>query len=312
MPWDEKIARRLKLTDLQALMAVIETGGIGKAAERLNYSQPAISKAIANLERTLGKRLFERGRKGVEITAYGEAVLRCGVAVFDDLKRSTEELDFISDPTAGQVRIGCTEPVSAGIVSAVIDRIARRFPRIVMHVVLGDPPDLYGRLDTRKVDLVIVRMSGLVSEEERHTEVLYDEPVVVVAGLQNPLARKRRLKLSDVADELWALPPAAGFIHTLVREAFSEAGLGKPRVSVVAQSHYLRLTLASRGPFLTVVPKAMMHSSMGQLPIKTLPIELPGNRRPVGIVTLKSRTLSPVVHLFMDHTRTIAAAITKG
>jgi DNA-binding transcriptional LysR family regulator len=185
-------------------------------------------------------------------------------------------------------------------------------PRAVEGGRQADPPDLYRRLDARKVDLVIVRMSGLVSEEKRHTEVLYDEPVVVAAGLQHPHARKRRVKLADVADELWALPRADGFIHALVTEAFCGAGLGKPRISVVAQSHYLRLTLASRGPFLTVVPKGMIPSSMGQLSIKALPIELPGNRRPVGIVTLKNRTLSPVAQLFIQHTRTIAAMTTKG
>jgi LysR family pca operon transcriptional activator len=72
MPWDEKISQRLKLKDLQTFMAVIDAGGIGKAAERLNYSQPAVSKAIASLERTLGKRLFERGRRGIELSPYGK------------------------------------------------------------------------------------------------------------------------------------------------------------------------------------------------------------------------------------------------
>src|SRR5215212_5311563 len=117
MPWDEKISRRLKLKDLQTLMAVIEAGGIGKAAGRLNYSQPAISKAIASLERTLGRRLFERGRKGIELTPYGEAMIKCGVAVFDDLRRGIEEIDFLADPTAGKVRIACTDLVAAGVVS---------------------------------------------------------------------------------------------------------------------------------------------------------------------------------------------------
>ena len=141
MPWDDKIGRRLKLKDLQTLMAVIEAGGIGKAADRLNYSQPAVSKAIASLERTLGKRLFERGRKGIELTPYGDAMLKCGIAVFDDLRKGVEEIDFLADPTAGEVRIACTEPVSAGIVSAVIDRLVRRYPRIDIDVVSRATPD---------------------------------------------------------------------------------------------------------------------------------------------------------------------------
>src|SRR5918998_1048058 len=143
MPWDEKIIRRLRLKDLQTLLVVAEAGNIGKAASRLNYSQPAVSKALASLERTVGKRLLERGRRGVELTAYGEALLRCGTEVVNDLRKGIEELDFIADPTSGEVHIGCTEPVSMGIVSAVVDRIAHRYPRIVSHIVSNQPPDLF-------------------------------------------------------------------------------------------------------------------------------------------------------------------------
>src|SRR6185436_10977888 len=146
MPWDDRIGRRLKLKDLQTLMAVVDAGGMGRAADRLNYSQPAVSQAIANLERTLGKRLLERGRKGIELTPYGDAVLKCGAAVFDDLRKAVADIDFLSDPTAGEVRIGCTEPVSAGIVSAVVDRLARRHPRIVFQILAREPTTLYREL----------------------------------------------------------------------------------------------------------------------------------------------------------------------
>src|SRR5262249_51623798 len=138
MPWDDKIERRLKLKDLRTLMAVIDEGGMGKAAGRLNYSQPAISQAIANLERTIGHRLMERGRKGIELTRYGEALLKCGVAVFDDLRKGVAEIDFLADPAAGEVRIACTEPVSAGIVSEVINRLVPRYPRVEFNVLSRD------------------------------------------------------------------------------------------------------------------------------------------------------------------------------
>src|SRR5262245_40248581 len=125
MLWDDKVSRRLKLKDLRTLMAVIEAGGMGRAADRLNYSQPAVSRAIAGLERTLGKRLFERGRKGIELTPFGDAMLECSVAVFDDLRKGVEKIDFLADPTAGEIRIACTV-VTAGIVSAVIHRFVQR------------------------------------------------------------------------------------------------------------------------------------------------------------------------------------------
>jgi DNA-binding transcriptional LysR family regulator len=309
MPWDDRIGRRLKLKDLQTLMAVVEAGGMGKAADRLNYSQPAVSQAIASLERTLGERLLERGRKGIELTPYGDALLKCGVAVFDDLRKGIADIDFLSDPTAGEVRIGCSEPVSAGIVSAVINRLARQYPRIVFQVLIRDPRVLYRELAARNVDVLIAQMERHVDEDHMQSEVLYHEPVVVVAGAGHPMASKRRIKLGDLVDEPWALPPPQSFISSLIAEAFRADGLKPSRAAVVAPSAYLRIMLVASGHFLTVVPAVMLKVGVRQLSIKTLRVALPANRRPVGIVTLKNRALSPVAQLFLEHTRAVAKAM---
>src|ERR1700731_3048638 len=99
MQWNERIGRRLKLRDLHILLAVAKSGSMGKAASDLAVSQPAVSKAIADLEHTLGVRLLDRGPQGVEPTIYGRALLKCGLTVFDDLKQGVKELEFLADPT---------------------------------------------------------------------------------------------------------------------------------------------------------------------------------------------------------------------
>src|SRR5947208_13069181 len=183
MPWDDKIERRLKLKDLRTLMAVVDAGGMGKAADRLNSSQPAVSQSIANLERTLGQRLLERRRTGIELTVYGEALIRCGAEVFDDLRKGVQEIDFISDPTSGEVRIGCSEPISAGLLAELVDRVMRQYPRIVIHAVPGQPLELLRDLDARKIDFVLAQNVGRASDDRRNVEILYHEPVVLVAGV---------------------------------------------------------------------------------------------------------------------------------
>jgi DNA-binding transcriptional LysR family regulator len=308
MPWDDRIERRLKLKDLRALMAVIDEGGMGKAADRLNYSQPAVSQAIANLERTIGKRLMERGRRGIELTAYGEALLKCGVAVFDDLRKGVEEIDFLADPTAGEVRIACTEPVSAGIVSEVINRLVPRYPRIEFSVLSRENEIIYRELDARRVDLVIAQITDVTIEDHMQKEVIYDEAVVVVAGTGHPCARKRHLKLADLADEPWALPPRGTFVRKLLTDAFHANGLQAPRIAVTALPQ-VRMMLAANGRLLTIVPDVMLQVGARHLSIKGLPIELPANRRPVAIVTLKNRSLNPVAQLFIEHARAVAKAI---
>src|ERR1700759_2634054 len=111
MPWDERTKRRLKLRDLDTLLAVVETGSMGKAAKRLNISQPAVSKAIVELEDALGVQLFDRSRRGVVPTLCGLALRKGGVSIFDDLRQGIQDIDFLSDPTKGEIRLGATEPI---------------------------------------------------------------------------------------------------------------------------------------------------------------------------------------------------------
>ncbi|MGH6771834.1 MAG: LysR family transcriptional regulator [Xanthobacteraceae bacterium] len=311
MPWDDRLGRRLRLKDLQTLMTVIDAGGIGKAADRLNYSQPAVSKAIASLEQTLGQRLLERGRKGIELTPYGDALLKCGVAVFDDLRKGVADIDFLSDPAAGEVRIGCTEPVSAGIVSAVINRLARRYPRIAFQVLLRDPGVLHRELVARNVDLLIGQMERHIDEPPMQSEILYHEAVAVVAAARHPAASKRHVKLANLVDEPWALPPAQSFISARLAAAFRAIGLEMPRTTVAANSAYLRIMLVASGHFLSVVPAVMLKVGVSQLSIKALPVTLPANRRPIRLVTLQGRALSPVARLFIEHARTTARMMVR-
>ena len=113
MQLSDRIGRRLKLQDLHVLMTVVQAGSMGKAAQRLNTTQPNVSRSIAELEHAFGVRLLDRHRQGVEPTEYGRALLDCGAAVFDDLRQGVKSIEFLADPTAGEVRIGSIPPLAA-------------------------------------------------------------------------------------------------------------------------------------------------------------------------------------------------------
>ena len=106
MQWSDRIGRRLKLRDLHILLAVAKSGSMGKAAADLAISQPSISKAIADVEHAVGLRLLDRGPHGIEPTIYGRVLLNCGTAVFDELRQGVKALEFLTDPTAGELRLG--------------------------------------------------------------------------------------------------------------------------------------------------------------------------------------------------------------
>src|SRR5215831_14856381 len=126
MQFSEHIARHMKLRDLHILMAVARAGSMNKAAVVLHLTQSAVSRSIAELERAVGVSLLDRNARGVEPNAYGRALLDGGTAIFDDLRQAVKNIEFLTDPTAGEVRIGSNPPVAASFVPAVIDRLSRR------------------------------------------------------------------------------------------------------------------------------------------------------------------------------------------
>jgi len=128
MRWADRIGRRLKLRDLHVLSAVVQWGSMAKAAQHLTVSKPVVSAAIADLERTIGVRLLDRTRRGVEPTIYGRALLKHGTVAFDALKQGIKEIEFLADPTVGELRIGCPEWIAAGLLPVIIDRLLQKHP----------------------------------------------------------------------------------------------------------------------------------------------------------------------------------------
>ena len=312
MQWVDRVGRRLKLRDLHILLTVVQQGSMAKAAAELAISQPAVSKAIADMEHTLGLRLLDRGRSGIEPTAYGCALARRGLAVFDELKHGVEELAFMADPTAGELRIGSTESVAAGLLPAVIERFSREHPRVHLDVAQAVISTLhYRELRERSIDLLLGRIPTPFAEDDLETDIVYDDQVVVVTGRQSKWARARRLKLADLAGEAWVLPPADTLPGSLAVELFRATGAEMPRAPVTTLSMHLCCRLAATGRFVTTLPTSILRFGGRELSLKVLPIKLPLQPRAVGIVTLKNRTLSPVAKLFIEYVHRLVTPHTK-
>ncbi len=301
----ERIGRRIKLHDLHVLMAVAQAGSMNKAAALLHTTQPAVSKSIAELERTVGVRLLDRNARGVEPTACGRALLNGGATVFDELQQAMRNIEFLADPEAGQVQFGCNPFLAASFASAVVDRISQRYPRIVVHLVTGGNDVLGHELSERNLDFAIARRFTS-SNEHFNVEFLYDDLYVVVAGTQSPWARRRKIELAELVNESWALPAPGSVTGSVATDAFRTMGLDYPRVPAVTISPEARISLLATGHFLSIFPASALQFSARRPEIKVLPIELPVARLPIGIVTLKNRTLSPVARLFIEHAREIA------
>src|SRR4030095_3338527 len=180
--WESRIGRRLRLRDLHILSAVVQWGSMAKAASQLAMSQPAVSEAIASLEAALGVRLLDRTPRGVEPTLYASALLKRGLVVFDELRQGIKEIEFLADPTSGEVRIGCIESLTAAFVPQVIDQFSREYSRVLVHVVnTTAATQEFHELRERTVDLLLGRILRPVADDEIDAEFLFQAPYYVVA-----------------------------------------------------------------------------------------------------------------------------------
>src|SRR5215467_3331160 len=271
----DRISRRMKLHDLHILMAVAQAGSMNKAAGFLNMTQSAVSRSIAELERTVGVSLLDRTARGVEPTEYGRAMLECGVAVFDDLRQGAKKIEFLTDPAAGEVRIGCHPTLAASFVSAIVDGVASRYPRIVFHLVVADVETLHHELTERNVDLLITREFRPLADERFSFELLFDDPLFVVAGAQHPWVRRRRIELAELLNEAWTLPPPETAFGSAAMEAFRSWGLDYPHTTVVTTPPDVRMSLLAAGRFLTIFAASALRFSIRRPELRVLPVELP-------------------------------------
>ncbi len=289
----DRIERRLKLHDVRVLMSVVEAGSMHKAAERLATSQPAVSRAIADLEHTLGVRLLDRSPTGIRPTQYGHAIIKRGLAVFDELRQGVKDIEFLSDPTSGELRIGCSEYAAGGPVLAVIDRLTRQHPRMTRVLFRS-------------------RLVEFADRDNMVVESLFDDDIVTVAAAQNPWTRRRRIELAELVNEPWTLPPRNTGIGAFAAEAFRTRGLKPPQATVTTYSMHMCHELLATGRFLTMLSSYTLMLPGKHPWLKALPVELSNARGTIAIITLKNRTLSPLAELFIKTTRTVAKPLAKA
>jgi DNA-binding transcriptional LysR family regulator len=291
---------------------------MAKAATHLGVSQPAVSKAILELEHVFGARLLDRSRRGIEPTPYGRALLERGAAIFDELRQGVNEIEFLSDPKAGAVRIATSEPMAAGLLPSIIARLSRKSPRVSIFVTQSPIGSLqfrtprYQELRDRNVDLVLGPIIKSVDDEELEVEQLFDDRLVVATGDRNPWARRRTVVLAELIDEPWCILPVDTVVGAGAADAFRASGLDLPRRSVVSISVQLQIGLLATQRFFTVIPGSLVRFSGRRFSIKGLPIKLPIRPLPVGILTLKNRTISPAAQLFIQTAREVIQPITES
>lgn len=314
--WDSQLGRRLRLRDLHVFATAVRAGSMAKAASELRVTQPAVSEVIAGLEHALGVRLLDRTRRGVEPTHYGAALLKRSIAAFDELRQGIRDIEFLADPSGGELRIGCPESIAAGLLQPVIARFAKSHPRAVLEVDTLTTQTFAPPMRERTLDLMLARSGWPLDQptlvDDFAIEPLYEDGLVVAVGNSNLLARRRRVSWSDLAEQPWVLTDSDVWNYQIVSEAFATNGLKPPTLLMKTVSVHLRAHMVTSRPCITTFPRSVMMLQGRQLGLKALSVALPQRQWPVFAVTLRERTPGPLVERFLQHARAVARSLSTS
>jgi DNA-binding transcriptional LysR family regulator len=307
--WDRQIGRRLRLRDLQVFSTVVQCGSMAKAAAQLGVSTPTVSETIANLENGIGVRLLDRGPRGVEPTRYGQALLKRTLTVFDELKQGIKDIKALDDPTAGEIRIACSSGIAFTVIPHIFDRFVKRYPRVVLHfneVISSLSPHDLRELRERRYDLILMRgwapQAEYQAADDLNVMPLFDDQLAIVAGAKSKWAtRRRKIDLAELIDEPWIMQEPQTWNYQNLAEVCHKRGIATPTASLVTLSMAVITHFLADGRFITSIPRSVAYFCS----LKVLPVDLPARPWPINIVTLKNRTLSPVIERFIECARDV-------
>ncbi|HXJ51307.1 MAG TPA: LysR family transcriptional regulator [Burkholderiales bacterium] len=299
----QRVGRRLRFRDLEVFSAVVRCGSMAKAAAQLDVTQPSVSEIVASLESAFQVRLLDRSPQGVAPTLYGQALLKRGLAALDELNQGLRDISFLTDPSGGEVRVGWPESFTE-VLSGMVRAFCREHPGIALRIDhLPAPTSELPELQARKLDIALARLLPEQFASDLNVEVLFDDPAVIAAGANSRWARKRRIELADLVDAAWVATPRETLTTRLLEQAFRDRGLPAPKLRVTTFSVQLRARLLVEGEFLACMPRSLLQVKVDGVGLRTLPIKLAAHTFPVAIVTVKNRTLTPVVELFVERLR---------
>ena len=298
--FDATVRSSFKPRSLQLLVALDDFRHLGKVAASIHVTQPAVSKALAELERGLGLKLFERTARGVVPTAYGECLIRHARAMLTELAQARDELRGLVSGSSGNIRVGVFATAALALVPRSLALLKARNPGMTVLLREVTMETLLPELWMGNFDVIVGRLPDNPAASGLNEKQLMEEGVSLVAGRHHPLATRRRMHWSDLAAYPWVFPPVNTLLRAPLERAFEQHGVPMPAnrvetLSVHVMRGYLQYTDAIAALATDV---ARYYQSLGLLAI--LPLELPRLARPIGVIWSRQRPLAPATQVLIQ------------
>lgn len=300
------LRNRIKLRQLQLVSVLGESGNLRRAAAKLAMTQPTATRLLREIEAALGVELFERSRRGMQPTLYGAMMVRHARALLSDLDSMHDGIRALADGAAGTLAIGAMASTASVVLPRSVAGMAALRPNVRISIQEGTHDMLVGALKRGDLDLILGRVMGGAQMDDLDSEVLYRDDFRVVCGRDNPLARRGRLRLAELAQERWILPqPSAPLRQRFDILFMAEAGV-RPTNALESVSLLTNLTLLQEARMLAVMPADSAQHFSGLRLLHVLPVALKDLFGPVALITRARRPRSPAMEAFIDLLRASA------
>ncbi|MEZ6322963.1 LysR substrate-binding domain-containing protein [Klebsiella pneumoniae] len=297
-------SQRIRLRHLHTFVAVAQQGTLGRAAETLNLSQPALSKTLNELEQLTGTRLFERGRLGAQLTLVGEQFLTHAVKVLDALNSAGQALNRKEGLNNDIVRIGALPTAALGILPTVIGQFHKQQKDITLQVATMNNTMLLAGLKSGEIDIGIGRMSDPELMSGLHYELLFLESLKLVVRPGHPLLQET-VTLSRVMEWPVVVSPKGTVPRQNAEALLQSQGCKMPAGCIETLSTSLSRQLTVDFDYVWFVPSGAVKDDLRRGVLTALPIATQGAGEPIGILTRVDATLTP-------GTQTLLSAIRKS
>jgi DNA-binding transcriptional LysR family regulator len=299
----------LKLRHLQLLLALDQFRHLGKAADFLRLTQPAVSKILAEIERIFGVTLFLRSTRGTEPTPHGDAVIRFARSVLVDYERTHDEIAAVSSGAAGRASVGAMVVATPVLLARAIVRLKERSSRTRVLIEEGDLTRLLPRLRLGELDLFVGRLEPGYASPDLETEALLEETMCIAARPGHPLSKRARVTWSDLAAEPWVVPPHWASSRVKLNQMFYKHRLNPPVDLIETASFLMTLTFMQQRSAVGFLARTVARHYEQQGLLKTLPIRVPIELPPVGIITIRGRKPTPASEQLIECLRWVARRV---
>ncbi|MBN9008070.1 MAG: LysR family transcriptional regulator [Rhizobiales bacterium] len=297
---------RLRLRQLKLVAAIGEQGTLRRAAGSINITQPTATKMLAEIEEIVGSKMYERGPRGLTANPLGRELLSFALRVLVEFERLGGALKARQNGSVGELVVGTILGTTADVVARAVVAMKEERPRLTIRLRGETSDNVLSLMEARRVDLAV----GRFFETQRHAifdyEHLGEEELCLVVRPEHPLSRKRKLSLTELADERWIMHAASNPARQVLEAEFGRAGLSQPSDVIETNSILTALQILELCDTVAMLSQSLVRDHLARGLLRRLPVAMEARIGGFGLLTRRGEPLSEPAENFAARIRVLA------